>query len=413
VISQIVKNISKLSIGTILGQFAVVLGSVFLARIYSPEHFGDYGLILTIASIAAMCGALSMEHAVVKEKDLKTSNNLIQISLFISVAIFFLLLALVALFKYFNFYQIRYLNSVPLLFILLTLSNIFYAALNRHENYNELSIIQASRQIFLVLLQISFGILGYLSFGLVGGLIFSLIILVCILIVVTRKLKIFKSFLNFGEYRKLISTNKKFILYSTPQSLINITATQLPIFIFASFFNPIILGSYFFAYKLVSMPAALIGQNIKRVYFRKASELASDFHNQLSIFRTVFGSIALLSILLIALFFPVVENLFILIFGQEWAMASSFCKWMLIWFGANFCIAPCRSLYLVYNVQQFLFFHDLISAIIRTVVLIYSAINFDAITAIMIFSITSAILSLTHLVAWWLILESKAKKNVQ
>ena len=158
------------------------------------------------------------------------------------------------------------------------------------------------------------------------------------------------------------------------------------------------------------MPAALIGQNIKRVYFRKASELASDFHDQLSIFRTVFGSIALLSILLIALFFPVVENLFILIFGQEWAMASSFCKWMLIWFGANFCIAPCRSLYLVYNVQQFLFFHDLISAIIRTVVLIYSAINFDAITAIMIFSITSAILSLTHLVAWWLILESKAKK---
>ena len=90
-ISQIFKNISKLSIGTILGQFAVVLGSVFLARIYSPEYFGDYGLILTIASIAAMCGALSMEHAVVKEKDLKTSNNLIQISLFISVAIFFLL----------------------------------------------------------------------------------------------------------------------------------------------------------------------------------------------------------------------------------------------------------------------------------------------------------------------------------
>ena len=86
---------------------------------------------------------------------------------------------------------------MPLLFILLTLSNIFYAALNRHENYNELSVIQASRQIFLVLLQISFGILGYLSFGLVGGLIFSLIILVCILIVVTRKLKIFKSFSKF------------------------------------------------------------------------------------------------------------------------------------------------------------------------------------------------------------------------
>ena len=82
------------------------------------------------------------------------------------------------------------------------------------------------------------------------------------------------------------------------------------------FFQPNYIGGVFFAYKLVSMPAALIGQNIKRVYFRKASELASDFHDQLSIFRTVFGSIALLSILLIALFFLWLRVV-ILIFGQN------------------------------------------------------------------------------------------------
>lgn len=61
---QLLRNISIIASGTIISQLIASVGSIFLARIYGPDSFGDFAMVLAIATIISSFAFLRYEHTI-------------------------------------------------------------------------------------------------------------------------------------------------------------------------------------------------------------------------------------------------------------------------------------------------------------------------------------------------------------
>jgi O-antigen/teichoic acid export membrane protein len=103
------------------------------------------------------------------------------------------------------------------------------------------------------------------------------------------------------------------------------------------------------------------------------------------------------------------EKIFPLIFGEGWDSAATISKWLLIWFGSQFVMAPTRSLFLVFDIQRNMLIFDTILGFLRFGLLIGLAENLEALEVVKYFAIVSAIISFSFVVGWYFFLVNKLK----
>jgi O-antigen/teichoic acid export membrane protein len=103
------------------------------------------------------------------------------------------------------------------------------------------------------------------------------------------------------------------------------------------------------------------------------------------------------------------ETIFPLVFGEEWDTAATISKWLLIWFGAQFVMAPTRSLFIVFDMQRNLLGLDTVLVFLRVGLLIGLAQNLVALEVVKYYSIVSAVISVSFVIGWHFFLVSKQK----
>tara|TARA_Y100000996_G_scaffold172293_1_gene133938 strand:- start:439 stop:1677 length:1239 start_codon:yes stop_codon:yes gene_type:complete len=405
--SNIAKNFFLLFSSSAIAQIIALLLAPFISRLFTPDNFGMIGYILSISGIFTAIGSLTYEKAIVLENDDKKAQDLQFLSL-CSLFIFSIILYFSISFyiKKFSNLESSYLLWIVPIFFLNNFINIVFAVLNRDRQYKNIAMIQLLRRSGTAITQLTFGIIGYTAFGLIWGNIFGALFCV-IYIFILSSVSFSKRKYKLEDIKYVAKKYINFPLYTAPQELINISFAQLPVIILANYYSITILGAYYFAVKIIQLPSALLGNSIKKIFYKEAACSRNKMDNLKELYFNLTAILFFISIIPIIISFFFAPDIFSFVFGSDWLFAGKFARWMTLWFGANFIMIPSRVLFLVFEKQKLLFKIDLIIGIIRFMILLITVNYFSAITAIATFSVISGICFIAIILGWIIFLTNK------
>ena len=407
--SNVAKNFLLLFSSSTLAQIIALLFSPFISRLFTPDNFGMIGYVASIAGIFTAIGSLTYEKAIVLEKDDKKAQDL-QFLSFGSSFIFSIILYIIIYFYIKTSFSLSnshlHLLWIVPIFFLNNFINIIFAVLNRDRQYKNIAMIQFLRRTGTAIAQLTFGIIGYTTFGLIWGNVFGALFCV-IYIFILSSASFAKRKYKLEDIKHVAKKYINFPLYTAPQELINISFAQLPVIILANYYSITILGAYYFAVKIIQLPSTLLGNSIKKIFYKEAADSREKLDDLKALYfnlTTILFFIAIIPIIISFFFAP---NIFSFVFGKDWLFAGEFARWMTLWFGANFIMIPSRVLFLVFEKQKLLFKIDLVIGVIRFIILLIAVNYFSALTAIATFSVVSSICFITIIFGWIIFLRNK------
>ncbi|HIP13151.1 MAG TPA: hypothetical protein EYG73_10590 [Arcobacter sp.] len=343
--SEFTQNILKMFTGAFLSQIIIVIGSLVLARLYSPEQFGELSLFISIVSIFSILATVRYENSLIVAKynyELKYIKTFLYIaSTLFSLAIFLLLLVLdtniLVYFKIENFYIL-----IPLMILVYALSQIFTNLNVKDKSFKTIANSKIWMAFFALALQVIFYYLD-LELGLIYGYTIGYIVAAFILYK-----NIYNPFPLFLEKKRIITLLTKysyFFKHGLPADFINNLATNITPILIAIWFDMQIAGLYFLGYRIINLPLQLISASVGKVYFQKASEMYHHNSKDLYYFtkKIVVTLFLIISLPLLILFFYAPEILgFIL--GQEWSESGVYISLLTVMFLFRTMFSPISNI---------------------------------------------------------------------
>lgn len=165
------KHILTLGAGTLVAQLIPVLASVVLARIYSADAYGDWGIFLSVVSLLAVAATGQYELAIVRPESEKDAEMVMRLCFLIVLSFFFLSFGGVLLGEVFHLPLITQLPGkylLPFFVLALGLLQIYTHYANRKERYKLIAISGVVRNTLQAISRISLGLFHCL-YGLITG----------------------------------------------------------------------------------------------------------------------------------------------------------------------------------------------------------------------------------------------------
>lgn len=299
--------------GVILAQLITAASVPLLSRLYSPEEFSLFGLYFSLSAILVAFVTLKLETLLPKEHDIEKVLPVIN-----TVAIIMFLPLTVITF--FTLSLIGGKGSVGniiwsiLIVLAATTFNMFNTIniLNVRENKLKLvNIVRMGRSLFSVVFQLLlYWMKGGLFLGEVLGRILGLIFL--------SKKKYY--IVSFVEAKKMIITRLNYIKYVVSASFLNTLGLNLYPIVVLKFYDPILVGKFFFVQKLLSAPVTIFAQSISiallgdfnKIIKTDKNELIKKIH-KISLVFFLGGAILFL---ILGLILKKYESI---IFGENWS----------------------------------------------------------------------------------------------
>lgn len=274
-VSDRMKNVAKISSGTMLGQLISILTLPVYTRIFGPAIMGDWALVTSVAIIVNTFSDLGLSNAIMVEENEDDTKNLFSIITTIVLAISIIVGIFYGIF-YTIFPSETNINST--FYAIFVFCQIFtqqqvqlsYSWLNRKKKYNVLMKNPLINNISAAIVAIPLGLLGFKTYGYYIGLIAGQIVTIMHM---RRNLpKVFLNF-NFSEYKKLITKNSEFIKYQMPSNMAAQIKNQLPVILLKAFFGNEIVGYYSVSMKVLNIPVTFLANAIGKVYYQTVAEM--------------------------------------------------------------------------------------------------------------------------------------------
>lgn len=242
--------------GVILAQLITAVSIPLLTRIYTPENFSKFGLYFSLSLIFVCFVTMKLEMVLVKEVNIyKNLNKLINVAYLTIIPIgFFSYLTLSVIEGEFNLFNVL----VSILIMLGSFSFAIFDTINitniRDNNISLSNKARVSRSLTSVLFQVFFNFLPKvgLFLGEIIGRLFGLLIL--------SKKKYY--ILNIKKGFDFFKENFIYIKYIVFANFINSLGANIYPILVMVFYDPILVGKYFFIHKILAAPISLITQSI-------------------------------------------------------------------------------------------------------------------------------------------------------
>lgn len=357
--SEFVRNVLTLMTGTTIAQIIPIAVSPILTRLYSPEQFGVFALYVSIATILSSVATGRYELAILLPKNDSQALNILALSILISFVTCGLTLGITLIFNA----QISELLNTPELTNWLYLASVtvlltgIYQSLhywnNREKNYVYLSASKVIQSSTTSLFNVAMGLLKYGVNGLIIGTIVGLLLATFVLANNTIKQNY-----NFFAGIKLIKIYAlarryiNFLKFSTVSALFNnLSNVGLPIII-GLFFDNVVVGLYYFAFRIIKLPLKLIFNSLSQVYFQKAAQLFKTNKMELLKFtHKIQIRIAIFVIPFLIITSIIAPYVFDFVFGSEWAAAGEYVKYFAIFIFFNSIYSPVSAIGAILNKQ--------------------------------------------------------------
>lgn len=353
------EQIKKLMLGNGLAQLLQFGSILILSRIYQPSDFGLLAQVQSIAMIASIVLTLQLHLTIPLSKTQDEAlEKVYQIQL-VSLSIFVLALLPAIWSGEAALYAL-------LLSLFLGLTNTYTGYLVYNGNFGKMSFFYVARSLLIIAMQIAFAQLG-LENGLViaslAGEALSAFYLGSRSIYARNKTRP-----QFDNLLSLILDNKPFSLYGTIHEMVSVAAFYAPLLLFTTKYGEDVGGQYAMANRLVWAPVVLVSSSFAQVFYHK---LGKEKLTTTAEIRSLVPSKKMSALTIMATISTFqMTDLFRLILGQEWGLASELLPLQLLWGLFFLASTPFRVAARVLHLQRYQLIIDL-SMIALTCLLFY------------------------------------------
>ncbi len=370
-VSESLKNVTKISTGTVLGQIISILTLPFITRLYGAEIIGIWTVITAFSNIVQQIADLGLANSVMmcNEDEIRQRYSIVtKISFFLSTV------SGIAIVLYYIIIreELSYALTVGCFTIMYAFGlrqiQTCNTLLTRDKQYNVLMTNATIRFSAIAIISIALGFLGkylHVPFCIEFGYFIGNVIGQWLTIMhLKRHLpKIIKRTPR-SLYKETIKGNIDYVRYQMPASITVILRTELPNLLISSLFGNKMLGYFSISQKLLTIPVTFLGQSLGTVFYQKVAELARQGKD---ISRFVDRNIkrgmliALVPMVLLAAYGDAAINVF---FGTEYGIGGVICRIIVFRTLFNFISTSTRGLDIVLNKQQYVLYSCLTQTVL-------------------------------------------------
>lgn len=392
--SEFISNVLKLISGSIIAQIIAIGLIPIITRLYTPEDYGLFSLILAISGIIVVFSSLSYQLAIMLPKeDVDAAHIVILCCILIMISSIFTGIIFIFFGDFIaNILNVpkisNYLLFVPIIVFFTAIVSVFTYWNARRKRFGTIALAQSSNSFLSKIIQIGAGIGSASLFGLITGYFIGYIS------AITFFLKgFFEDFILFKKIsrqrlKSLAIRYKKFPLFTSWSTTANTISIQIAPLLLVYFYSPVIVGYYTIANQVVQMPMSLIGSAIGQVFFQRASEDKNKTDNISEIVHGVHRRLVSFGIFPMLLLLIIGEDLFALALGTEWATAGLYVKILVPWLLLVFIASPLSTIFSVLERQHIDLSFNVTLLISRIGVLCIGGVLFDPIGTLILYSIT-------------------------
>ncbi|MEG2229010.1 MAG: oligosaccharide flippase family protein [Odoribacter sp.] len=321
-----------LTLGTSLAQLIPLIFYPILSRLFSPA---DFGILATLTSITGVIGVIASgkyETVVLIAVNKINAANIIGLAL--SLALSFLMIVFVCFYFFsdqisifFNEPTLKYwIFLCPFMAFFICIYQCYNEWCVRNKYFTSLSLNKITNTSAVTLSKVTLG-----GINLMGGLIIGDILgrFISAVACVYHALRIDRSFffnLSFARMKILAKRYKSCPFYIMPAQLLNTLGGELPIFLFAIYFNSSEIGYYSMALMVLSLPASVISLAIRDVFRKRANDEYIKYGIFKHIYIKTFSLLTILSIIGFSVFFVIAPALFSTVLGDKWILAGKYAQ---------------------------------------------------------------------------------------
>jgi O-antigen/teichoic acid export membrane protein len=359
--SEFVRSVATLMSGNFLAQ-AITLGAApIVTRLFSPEEFGLFAIIMAIIRICSLVGSLCYERATLlpkKETDAEAA-------LILSVLVLFAFVAVIGFVSvYFGKDVARFLGNIDLVpwtlmipvgVMVLGLNNILHFWALRHKRFRLMSSSRVVEAAVGAFIKILFGFLvGSWSGGLLIGTLFGSAIALLLLFhgLFSGRMSLSAPLESVRGIKDVAVNYRQFPMFAFWNALLTTSLRYIPVFFLSAFFGPTVVGFFNLASRILAQPITAIANSVSSVYFQKsASQRANDslIADGLLKIMLILFVLGIIPFLLLAIY---AVEVFSFVFGEMWQVAGFYTQIMTPWFFLIFLSAPAGIVYEVCRRQR-------------------------------------------------------------
>ncbi|MGK0389591.1 MAG: O-antigen/teichoic acid export membrane protein [Maribacter sp.] len=325
------KNVVTLSSATLITQAIGILSIPILARIYTPDHFGQLYSFIGTLQILVLISTLKLEKAIVLTKEKAESAKLliftISFLLLFSVFVFTILLFFRLVEYEPAFLELEYLFLIPIAIVSFAAFSSFLNWFQRNEQYKVMSKLIIAQGLLTFLISAILGFVLKNSMGLILGYVLgTLLVLTSVFFFNISNqnsvISIFKSL----KPKSILKKYWKFPLYYVPFTIFTRGITFLTPILFISYFGDTDTGFYSLSLKVVMVPVVIILFGISNVFLINANKEYLRSGNFQRVFLQNFLFLLPLTIVVYGTIYFLSDFLFPLFLGEEWNEIIPFVK---------------------------------------------------------------------------------------
>ncbi|HGF7535139.1 TPA: lipopolysaccharide biosynthesis protein [Vibrio cholerae] len=340
------KNVLTLMTGTGIAQAIPIAIIPILTRMFTPEDFGLLALYAACVSILGVVATGRYEIAIMLPKDDEDARLLLQLSMLFALFVSLLISIPISIW---NAQIAHFLGNedIAVWLYLVPVSVLFtgiYQALtywnNRQKKFINTAVSRVNQSLFQGFAQTS---LGFLQVS--GGLILGQFIgIVSGSIYLLKKDKNYQSLIRKSKINSIQKQGikyHKFPTYGVWGALCDAGAVQMPVILLTKFYSNSVTGMFSLTFRVLNMPTSIISSAIAQVLFQKVVEISQTEPEKLNLY------IIKMFLLLFVIYLPAVpilfiwgENLFSIIFGNEWSQAGVYAGYLVIAVAVRFAVSP-------------------------------------------------------------------------
>ena len=323
------KNVAKISSGSVMGQIISIVTLPVITRIYGADIIGGWTAIYAISSILVYLCDLGLSQAIMVEEDEKI-ERLYQIITTVSLVLS--IVSMVPVFLYYRFAMHQSMSEAVIngLFVVVYTftfrqAQTCYTWLNREKQYNILMKNPVINYSAAAAVSVVLGVAGMKQYGYYIGTTLGQVIT---LIHMKRRLPKRMFCFSWNETRAAAVEHAEFVKYQMPAQITAQLRHQLPNLLIGSLFGETMLGYFSISQKLISIPINFIGQALGKVFYQTLAELKRTGRDVAAfVERNMTRSMKILFVPMI-LFAAFGDAAIVMFFGAEYAIGGTISRIM-------------------------------------------------------------------------------------
>lgn len=405
------RHILTLSAGSVVAQLIPIVASLVLARLYSAESYGDWGIFLSFATMFAVVATGQYEMAIVRPESDRDAEMVVRLCFLIECGFFLLSFLGLAIGEWLH---IAFITNIPCRFLLpffvfsLGLLQIYTHYANRKEQYKVIAFqgvarnaTQASMRILLGLLKQFTGLITGAFCGLLAALVYSETNI--------PLRQVLRRGYDWAAIRTVAIRYRYFPMYQLPGSLLNAASTSVLVLLLALYFEKEYIGYFSMTLSLLYFPVQLAGAAMSKVFYKKASQTASQEQTHrlmMQLLGITFGVGLVMNLLLIG----GGEDLFAFFLGERWRISGQYALVLAPWIWITLCFNPFSVIFDAKDQQKKEMIINLVMFGSRVVlILICGELLQPMLTTILCYGIVGLLLWIVE--AYWIVKLAEVKFN--